>query len=103
MLAKFPSTVAKFSRIVVCTYKGARTVYQSLSEMRNTQKKLSLFFRDFICVALAVLELCRPGWPRTQKSACLCLPSAGVKGVYHYCPAKNLSFRKRETDRLRSI
>jgi hypothetical protein len=26
-------------------------------------------------------SLCRPGWPRTQKSACLCLPSAGIKGV----------------------
>ncbi|GAB1301418.1 Predicted gene 11032 [Apodemus speciosus] len=29
----------------------------------------------FLCIALAVLELCRPGWPRTQKSACLCLPT----------------------------
>jgi hypothetical protein len=26
-------------------------------------------------------SLCRPGWPRTQKSTCLCLPSAGIKGV----------------------
>jgi hypothetical protein len=26
----------------------------------------------------------RPGWPRTQKSACLCLPSAGIKGVRHH-------------------
>jgi hypothetical protein len=32
-------------------------------------------------------SLCRPGWPRNQKSACLCLPSAGSKGVRHYCPA----------------
>jgi hypothetical protein len=29
-------------------------------------------------------SLCRPGWPRTQKSACLCLPSAGIKGVRHH-------------------
>jgi hypothetical protein len=29
-------------------------------------------------------SLCRPGWPRTQKSACLCLPSAGIKGVCHH-------------------
>jgi hypothetical protein len=29
----------------------------------------------------------RTGWPRTQKSACLCLPSAGIKGVGHYCPS----------------
>ncbi|EDL11756.1 mCG1036175 [Mus musculus] len=35
----------------------------------------------FVCVALAVLELCRPGWPRTQRSACLCLPSTGMKGM----------------------
>jgi hypothetical protein len=34
-------------------------------------------------------SLCRPGWPRTQKSACLCLclSSAGIKGVCHHCPA----------------
>jgi hypothetical protein len=25
-------------------------------------------------------SLCRPGWPPTQKSACLCLPSAKIKG-----------------------
>jgi hypothetical protein len=25
-----------------------------------------------------------PGWPRTQKSACLCLSSAGIKGVHHH-------------------
>jgi hypothetical protein len=33
-------------------------------------------------------SLCRPGWPRTQKSACLCLPSAGIKGMCHHCLAK---------------
>jgi hypothetical protein len=31
-------------------------------------------------------SLCRPGWPRTQKSACLCLPSAGIKGMCHHAP-----------------
>ena len=31
-------------------------------------------------------SLCRPGMPRTQKSACLCLPSAGIKGVQQHCP-----------------
>jgi hypothetical protein len=29
-------------------------------------------------------SLCRPGCPGTQKSACLCLPSAGIKGVRHH-------------------
>jgi hypothetical protein len=32
-------------------------------------------------------SLCRPGWPRTQKSTCLCLLSAGIKGVCHHVPA----------------
>jgi hypothetical protein len=35
---------------------------------------------------LSWISLCRPGWPQTQKSACLCLPSAGITGVYHHCP-----------------
>jgi hypothetical protein len=41
-----------------------------------------LFFETaFLCIALAVLELCRPGWPRTQKSTCLCLLSAVIKRI----------------------
>ena len=48
----------------------------------------------FFHVALAVLKLCRPGWPQTQKSACLCLPSAGIKGVCHHRPAKRYSFKR---------
>jgi hypothetical protein len=44
-----------------------------------------VFETGFLCIALAVLtSLCRPCWPRTQKSACLCLPSAGIKGVRHH-------------------
>jgi hypothetical protein len=46
------------------------------------------FFKTgFLYVALAVLELTLlSGWPRTQKSACPCLPSAGVKGMHHHRP-----------------
>jgi hypothetical protein len=33
-----------------------------------------LVFRDRV-------SLCSPGCPGTQKSTCLCLPSAGIKGV----------------------
>ena len=52
----------------------------------------SWFFETgFLCVVLAVLELtCRPGWPQTQKFACFCLPSAGIKGVRHHRPVKGL-------------
>jgi hypothetical protein len=32
-------------------------------------------------------SLCRPVWPRTQRSTYLCLPSARMKGVRHHCLA----------------
>ena len=40
----------------------------------------------FLCIALGMSwnSLCRPGWPQTHKSACLCLPIAGIKGVCHH-------------------
>ena len=37
-------------------------------------------------------SVCRPDWPPTHKSACLCLPSAGIKGVCHYEPATLVAF-----------
>ncbi|GAB1300669.1 Caskin-1 [Apodemus speciosus] len=43
---------------------------------------------DIIRPWLSWNSLCRPGWPRTQKSACLCLPSAGITGVCHHRPAR---------------
>ena len=33
------------------------------------------------------VSLYSPGCPRIQKSACLCLPSAGIKGMHHHCLA----------------
>ena len=48
-----------------------------------------LFFETgFFCIALAALELCWSGWPHTQRSTCLCLPSAEIKGMRHHCPAQ---------------
>jgi hypothetical protein len=52
-----------------------------------------LFFGFFLRQGFSVSpwlswnSLCRPGWPQTQKSACLCLPSAGIKGMRHHHPA----------------
>jgi hypothetical protein len=34
-----------------------------------------------VCVWLSWNSLFRPGWPRTQKYACLCLPSAEIEGI----------------------
>jgi hypothetical protein len=42
-------------------------------------------------------SFCRPGWPRTQKSTCLCLPSAGIKGVCHNSPATGTLLKELET------
>jgi hypothetical protein len=40
-------------------------------------------------------SLCRSGWPRTQKSTCLCLPSTGIiKGVRHHARLLNDLFQK---------
>ena len=58
------------------------------------QKRISFFVvvvfeTGFLYASLAILSwnsLCRPGWPRTQKSACLCLPSARIKGMRPHCP-----------------
>jgi hypothetical protein len=53
------------------------------------------FETGFLCVALAVLDsLCRPGWPRTQRSTWLYLLSAGVKGVQ--CTTQLLLFFLRQ-------
>ena len=41
----------------------------------------------FVQYWLSWNSLHRPGWPQTQKSTCLCLPSAGIKGMLHHCPA----------------
>jgi hypothetical protein len=39
-------------------------------------------------------SFCRPGRPWTQKSACLCLPSAGINGVHHHAPLQVFSKHK---------
>jgi hypothetical protein len=63
----------------------------------------SSFKTGFLCITLTVLELTldqaglelrNPGWPQTQKSACLCLPSAGIKGVCHYARLKNNFYQR---------
>ena len=56
---------------------------------------LFFFETEFLCVAqLSWNSLCRSGWPWTQKSVCLCLPSAGFKGVRHHCPAPRHIFKR---------
>jgi hypothetical protein len=64
-----------------------------------------LFFVCFLFVCLFVcfvfwdrVSLCSsgcpgthsgPGWPQTQRSTCLCLASAGIKGMHHHCLASS--------------
>jgi hypothetical protein len=48
----------------------------------------------FLCIALAVLKLALQIRlaSNSQRSTCLCLPSAGTKGVQHHHLAKTLYF-----------
>jgi hypothetical protein len=83
------------------THTHTHTLHSGLySDIPYTYKIMIaiLFFCLFVCFVfsrqgfsvwpwLSWNSLCRPDWPRTQKSACLCLPSAGTKGVRHHCLA----------------
>ena len=53
-----------------------------------------LFSRQDFSVQLGLSgnSLCIPGWPRTQKSTCLCHPSAGITGICHHRPAYHAYF-----------
>jgi hypothetical protein len=54
---------------------------------------LFCFETGFLCVAwLSWNLLCRPSWLQIQRSTCLCLPSAGIKGMCHHCSAKHIYF-----------
>jgi hypothetical protein len=44
----------------------------------------SLLFFSLFLVFQDRVSLCSPGCPGTQKSTCLCLPSAGIKGLCHH-------------------
>lgn len=46
----------------------------------------------FPCVALAVIELFRPGWSQTQVSTCLCLQTADIKDTNHHIQIKLINF-----------
>jgi hypothetical protein len=51
------------------------------------------FETGFLCIPwLSWNLLCRPGWPQTQKSTCLCLLSAGIKVACATHPALLLFF-----------
>lgn len=41
----------------------------------------TLSFSPFLCRPNL---LCRPPWTRTQRFICLCLPTAGIKGILHH-------------------
>jgi hypothetical protein len=48
---------------------------------------LFCFETGFLCVALIVLELALQTRlaSNSQNFACLCIPSTGIKGMYHHC------------------
>ena len=63
---------------------------------------LFCFFQDRVSLYspgcwLSWSSLCRPGWPQTQKSSCLCLQSAWIKGLRHHAQS-SLNFLKKSTN-----
>lgn len=46
------------------------------------------------CLRTHFVDPCRPGCPWTQRSACFCLLSAGIKGVHHHHLAGLFLFSK---------
>jgi hypothetical protein len=72
-------------------FSGAIRQIKVMTVIHIGKKKaqVSLFVYDVIIITGdSKIPLCRPGWPRTQKSSCLCLPSAGIKGMHHHCLAR---------------
>jgi hypothetical protein len=71
--------------------KTQKTTMDNAVHLKKKEKKrfaclFVYYFSEtgFLCISLAILELYRPGWPRTQRSICLCLLCSGIKGVCHH-------------------
>jgi hypothetical protein len=66
--------------------KGHReyTSRSLLSKTGTNKLQLTVGFVCCLFVFQVRVSLCSPGCPGTQKSTCLCLPSAGTKGVRHH-------------------
>jgi hypothetical protein len=58
--------------------------FMYLSALIHMETLLRFYFFFFFSWDRQGFSLCRPGCPRIQKSACLCLPSAGIKGMCHH-------------------
>jgi hypothetical protein len=69
---------------VIFYFNAFKTTVHSLSDLVYTVFVFMFcFVFSFFETGFHKYSLCRPGWPWTQKSACFCLPSAGIKGM---CP-----------------
>jgi hypothetical protein len=55
---------------------------------------LLLLFLFLLLLFFSFSLSCRPGWTQTHRYTCLCLLSAGTKGVRHHRPAVTFFFRR---------
>ena len=70
-----------------CKSKGVTGISSSKSQWHGVFVSMFRFFffllvlfeTEFLCAALAVLELCRPGWPHTHRFSCICSWVLGLK------------------------
>jgi hypothetical protein len=76
----------KLERTQMSLNRGMDRKCGTFTQWSTTQllKRIIIFFlfQDRV-------SLCSPCCPQTQKSTCLCLLSAGIKGVCHHCLAQN--------------
>ena len=75
MLGKFNTDVFTF-----IDYISIKNIYLVLFAFVVFQARVSL-----CSPGCPGTSSCRSGWPWTQRSSCLCLQSAGIKGVCHHC------------------
>ena len=77
-----PCPLASFSSML-----WWKSMWQTLFTLRQKQRGTGTKGPHSISLAVKNL-LCRPGWTH---SLCLCLLSAGFKGICHHCPENSIS------------
>ena len=67
-----------------CVYRYVVIVFSFYFKSTPFCLYVCLFIWNKVFLWLFCNSLCRPGWPGTQRSACHCLPRAGIKAMCQY-------------------
>ena len=74
------------------TYSHSQTVKQTDRQIHTHTYTHARMHAHMHARKLSWNSRCRPGWPRTQKFAWLCLPNAGIKGMRHHTQLGFISY-----------